>query len=838
MTKLIGKSANQIPSNADLGTAAYLDAKHILTAKSGYIAGVDATYESLNGDVDIFLYDTRLDTDGGEWRKRCQHTSWYNEELNTEWRGSRREFPVVALFVSTVQEVTIYDADGTELEMWMVFEASSGGMGRTHMLQYRDYSGYVMAAKNAVAVLGQKTSGDNYGSPVINFISEKVVRHDPQAGSSEGGYWVGNIAQRNSNSAGYVASDYVSTSLDNSRIYTVAMTVTPDATIDPDTGLPHPTIAYGTDGGVSLLEDTGKRIFNGGETNSSWNSQAVFFDKDHNLWAVEASNYTALQLMARYPYQWGGVASIGTGTSGYQITTQVVTNYGRNTTWPFFLGHVHQSGSLLHGRLLATDKYLVTGMTEGVTLIDDQVDKTKSMVNYIRGDSISGWMPGDIRLNLGGHCKPRRFNAQSGNLVSNGTFDSNITGWSLGTNSSASTLSLSSGRLQFDAAGANNQRFFGLLSEKVIPGQVYTLSVKQQSSTQRQLRIYMNTVDSISGGQQLQDSSTTNQGTDEKTYHYTFTASAYHDRIVFEMNGYGVPNTWYLDDVYLTEGVRDLSHWGYQDNINNTTDEVYGFHVFGDIELRPVAPGADLCAFSNFSTTNFLRQHNNLNLNWATTQWCFMGWAKGNGTIIHVGVGDSDESLRVFTDSTNYGVYIDYGIGAPYAYQTDTQHRAIASEGQWHFIVAYAQAGNERPVVYVDGVRYGMTAAGAIPSTFNWSRDYYVSVGVAFTKDASPGNVHTGELTMLRLSNTIPSDEQIKRIYFEEKMLFASNAKCTLIDNDSYVKGMAFDEMQHLLHIGTSSGRSTFSDLIRVDERTGVSYGGKLDASDGYVIGR
>ena len=40
--------------------------------------------------VDVFVYDTRKDSDGGAWRKRTQHTSWYNETLNTSTRGSRR----------------------------------------------------------------------------------------------------------------------------------------------------------------------------------------------------------------------------------------------------------------------------------------------------------------------------------------------------------------------------------------------------------------------------------------------------------------------------------------------------------------------------------------------------------------------------------------------------------------------------------------------------------------------------------------------------------------------------------------------------------------------------
>ena len=66
--------------------------------------------------VDVFVYDTSRDSDGGAWRKRTQHTSWYNEELNTATRGSRREFPSVAVLVLEIGNdgdtaLTIYDGD-------------------------------------------------------------------------------------------------------------------------------------------------------------------------------------------------------------------------------------------------------------------------------------------------------------------------------------------------------------------------------------------------------------------------------------------------------------------------------------------------------------------------------------------------------------------------------------------------------------------------------------------------------------------------------------------------------------------------------------------------------
>ena len=50
--------------------------------------------------VDVFVYDTSKDSDGGAWRKRTQGTSWYQETLNTATRGARREFPSVAVIVA------------------------------------------------------------------------------------------------------------------------------------------------------------------------------------------------------------------------------------------------------------------------------------------------------------------------------------------------------------------------------------------------------------------------------------------------------------------------------------------------------------------------------------------------------------------------------------------------------------------------------------------------------------------------------------------------------------------------------------------------------------------
>lgn len=74
--------------------------------------------------VDVFIYDTSKDSDGGAWRHRCAGTSWYREPLNTATRGARREFPAVAVIVATADAVTIYDGDDQSLPMWMVLQGA------------------------------------------------------------------------------------------------------------------------------------------------------------------------------------------------------------------------------------------------------------------------------------------------------------------------------------------------------------------------------------------------------------------------------------------------------------------------------------------------------------------------------------------------------------------------------------------------------------------------------------------------------------------------------------------------------------------------------------------
>ena len=112
MPNLVGIGNSQVPTNAMLGGLAYQDSV-------GEIVIDKIKARISQTAIRIFVYDTRKDSDGGAWRHQTQRTSWYNETLGTAQRGTRKEFPSVAVIASYNNGFIIYDGDDPSLPMWM-----------------------------------------------------------------------------------------------------------------------------------------------------------------------------------------------------------------------------------------------------------------------------------------------------------------------------------------------------------------------------------------------------------------------------------------------------------------------------------------------------------------------------------------------------------------------------------------------------------------------------------------------------------------------------------------------------------------------------------------------
>ena len=190
--------------------------------------------------VEIYIYDTTQDSDGGAWRHQTKQNSWYNEPLDTTTRGPRREFPAVALIVAEADKLTIFDADDSELSMWMVFElaASEDGYVANALGDHRATL-TCCCAKNATIVVGGNTAGF-MNLWEMNLLTERIDRNYAPAIVST--VWTGDISQRNESHTWYDSSTPSVSPIDGWEIVDVDITVLPDAPVDQTTGLQVPTI--------------------------------------------------------------------------------------------------------------------------------------------------------------------------------------------------------------------------------------------------------------------------------------------------------------------------------------------------------------------------------------------------------------------------------------------------------------------------------------------------------------------------------------------------------------------------------------------------------------------
>lgn len=203
-----------------------------LKKSTGDLSAIDTSIADTA--VDVFVYDTSKDSDGGAWRKRTQHTSWYNETLNTATRGSRREFPAVAVIIIEDLNAYVYDADDPALPMWGKINNAIPSYSATD-------NSSVFALNGVICIGGNAGYG---GLAIIDLPAAKNTWHGFGQGGASAGVYVQENWNTSTDTPSLTSAVRISGEvLVNRFVNDVAMTVLPDAPIDPATGLPVPTIA-------------------------------------------------------------------------------------------------------------------------------------------------------------------------------------------------------------------------------------------------------------------------------------------------------------------------------------------------------------------------------------------------------------------------------------------------------------------------------------------------------------------------------------------------------------------------------------------------------------------
>ena len=777
MTKLIGNNPNQVPSNADLGTAAFMDKKDFLLSKGSSLSAIDAVIP--NTAVDVFIYDTSKDSDGGAWRKRTQHTSWYNERLNTTTRGSRREFPVVAVIVVTAastRKLYIYDGDDPNLPMWMIIDTTDGQWPQAEFSSLYALNGIIAlgSASNIQPAYETRNRLDLY-----YFVSDKIE----SSGTPTGGNYYGivdglvNRTIHSTNRGSPVGNSVYN--LANMSINDVAMTVLPNAPIDSATGLPVPTIAVATNGGVSVIKDDGSVVDIADSENAVYHQvdfsgeqlfiQSSYLDYSPYVVSIPNSDVTGFNRTAGEPSNTKEDYRSTGSTSGINLAD---------------LRFLAETGQADKPMIISGDERFISS-SQGLSKIAANRNlPSEGMVSYITSTYNTGWMNGDIKLATLSDTDAT--NAVGTELVTNSTF-SDTSVWSLGTG-----WSISGGKLR----KSDNSNVSAMDTITTVIGKTYTISV---------------TVDTGADGSYIYAGNNFNSDnmTSAGQYSRTFTAVSTSTLVgITGVSGNGL----IADDFSVRLAEKDRS-------VNSN-----GLQVFGTVKKTPVAAGADLVAYSGFSTSNYLQQPYNADLDFGTGDFCIMGWIKDSSyTDIYNDVLDKAEfgtnnqrleflfSSKVLRLTIGSATVISGDVGVPNVWQ---QVAAVRRNG----VVS----------LYVDGnvVATG-TSTGSVSNT-----SHKMWVGVNYNGSNEGDNK---QLALLRISATAPSPEQIKKIYEDEKVLFQENAKCTLYGSSDAVTALAYDDDTELLHVGTSAGRSVFQGLRRVDNTT-RAVGTAISAVDGFVV--
>jgi len=332
--------------------------------------------------VDIFVYDTRKDSDGGAWRKRTQHTSWYNETLNTATRGSRKEFPAVAVIVCLSNYIKIYDGDDPDLPLWMEIRGTTDrrDLGWLWATPVRAAS----ALNGIIALATYGNGADSGGTHIVDFIKDDLRRHSSSGGRSGDGLI---ITQR-----GTSVNLNVSTPLGlvvNELQNDVAMTVLPNAPVDPSTGLPIPTIAVATDGGLSIIKDDGT-VVDATPSSSGWHPTIVS-TYGRNKFIIGSSSGGA----------GGYILPVFDSDTSYNITSTPPSNgwlhFRSNGTNADIFLDLNENPTTTSLPITALSP-IGAGSAKGMNIFDvNDNSHSDSLVAYVTSHYNTGWMHGDIK---------------------------------------------------------------------------------------------------------------------------------------------------------------------------------------------------------------------------------------------------------------------------------------------------------------------------------------------------------------------------------------------------------------------------------------------------------
>ena len=753
------------------------------------------------GAKDVFVYDTSKDSDGGAWRKRTQHTSWYNETLNTATRGSRREFPAVAVIVSNISYVDIYDADDPDLPLWMRFTQTASHLGP--MVGYSTFTIGPVKAKNGILAVGLDATnqGNVAGLRLINFISEQYAWKADSASRNNHQHWP--IVDRNlGRGLGTDDGNYIRSEV----IVGLDLTVLPNAPIDEETGLPKLTIAVCHDSnGASIIRDTGEVFDIVPDGTIGGINSVVFYDTNKVFCGCNTVGSGT-----RFSYSF----VLPTIDDNVGSTTFRLGRYGDHTTsgvdlyYSAFDAAVNPAG-------FAGENIALAVSSGHMTLISENEDaRSYGMACFIGNNYNTGWQVGDNRATLLSSTDAQ--NATATEVYSNDF--SSSSGWSL-----SGGYTINGGQLSNVSDPSGREASITVSGSVFTSGQPYVISVDLVSITSSAFGVY------ATGGL-LEPTA---------VYYYKSTPG----KILNSFVATGA-------DVTIRIRNQNSSAAGVLDNLKIHTGDLdrsaysLPLQVNGTITRQAVNTGSTLplVSYKGWSSSNYMVRPIH-NYPWSTGDYCWMGWVNTNSFIGNVGpiigFGSSDTNngflIDLYSDGSKTRMDVGYlGISGSFARNQLLDGPPLDPGITWnHFVV---KKESDFFTLYINGEKWPVSwTPGVVDWTTRWTTPQIVIGGRANYDDGAALFCDPDiELALIRVTGNIPSDEQIKKMHRDERMLFTDGMGATYYGPATQITAFGYDDITKILHVGTTSGRSDFRGIARINNTTdGVTTA--ISASNGLV---
>ena len=809
MPNLVGIGNSQVPTNAMLGGLAYQDPAHanLTEVEIENIAAIKAKIDKTAAGYGIFVYDTRKDSDGGAWRKRCQNTSWFNEDLGGKQRGHRREFPAVAILVSLSSGLFIYDADDPNCSLWMWFQYGTSGSLAGQKLFYSN--GYSCYALNGYIAVGGTASWKD-GLVLIDFISDNATwRNDAYWAQ-----WNYGIGQRNT-AKGYVTFfDNDSTELRASYVYSIAMKVLPGAPYNKSRGILQPTIACGLNNGATVLtpihDESGPNSGSGtrgyrtvdyySSAASNYQTRYLSFTNENRLVMPigDASRY--IYVLAP-PVGCDHVAINGNLNSAGEEAEFYCFNSGSSCDMQ--IGTYNGGGDGARAFCNTEDEHVFgfqNNIYDGalIKVAYDMDTPSNGMQVSIGASFCSGYMGPNPKLCL---------------LASTDSTDSSSTNLSLtpiptvlgGTGNWSQTGSdwSDNGNGTLTCNGSSN------------PGTIYI----QRGGWEGTRKTIELTVDAYTSGSINFSYHTGHANSDTITINstgtYTYQAQ----------NGVSGNSVIYVRGVNFVGTISNIKIYSEEDRSYNRK----GLSVYGTVTKTAVADGSSLMGYSGWSSSNFMKQEYNSQLSFSG-DYSVVCWFK---------VSDASATGFIFDRSRTdggdrYAVYMESGSLKHYSHDGSTSEHSTSLtdyDDEWvHMVATNSKDGWKE--FYLNGVRVSRTQYTRRDLT-NTNANAILSVGVRYSLSSST-NPWPGSLALLRINGAIPDANQIRKMYNEESPLFRPNAQTGLSGASESVQGVDFDDSTGIVHVISSTGRTDLSGLVTINT-TDTSTTTKISASGGVI---